>query len=622
MKGTQHPVHRMAEKLRSLLQRAETWISGGYPPDPASPQSAPSSPPLPVRTLSEHEVTSMKIKQFLEERKFDQCVNLIRQKPHDYLAACLEKMPFLAMNRMVPDSLPVWEALLSRLHTREDRYIPQFPYSACDALVLHIGRVLHECEQKADGAVELRQQCRFVLKKVYMLYEDVLSKVCHSHDQVSSALCSLMRHHSLMGHDASVKTIQERIKEEIDASVQDYREASQQLQEIFQKEAIPLSEGQQHGETPENGRWMDSTSNSTSMVQVQERLYLNQSILCTLQPTKRKGNLSELSGLLLDRINGDKVVLQVFAQMRIREPTLSADEPVEPHLQARLRQLDLAISLLKEIEQELQIAVPRQSTNSSMLDHSDIPVSSVSACSEESTIGLQAKRTSSGVFPDVGSDCDEMRIRSNSVGHPVIRVPSARDHPFGSPHPSRLHCRRCSFSESIRSTESTGSIHGGNLATVRNDVVKDQRRFSSPSGPQGGRTWSNPNLLSQSPPSGSVALLAGVRASIVSPSSQHSLINNVGPFSRSLGNINFAASVSGTLGNRKKPLSWTASPASLVFENGASAVSSGGGGGGRSANVELEMRLFQTQDMVYQLRKRERELMDRYVAHEYSTDVQ
>ena len=596
----------MAEKLRSLIQRAENWITGGYSQDPGS-RSAPSSPPLPVRTLSEYEVTSMKIKQFLEQRKFDHCVNLIRQKPHDYLTACLEKMPFLTMNRMVPDSLPVWEALLSRLHTREDRYIPQFPYSACDTLVLHIGRVLHECEQNPEGTAEQRKQCRFVLKKVYMLYEDVLKKVCHSHDQVSSALCSLVRHHNA-GQDPSTKTIQDQIKEEIDASVHDYQEASHQLQETFEKEALHPLEVSPKGDAPESGCCMDYPCNSTSMAQVQEKLYLNQTILCTLQPTKRKGNLSELSSLLLDQINGDKAVLQVFAQMRMRDPTLSADEPVEPHLRARLHQLDLAINMLKDIEQELQITFPRPINSSVVLDSSDIQVSDASASLEEDSSGIQAKHTSSGVFNDssLDSEVEVPHVRCSSAGHPVGRGLSPREHPFGSPHPSKMYRRRSSYSESIRSIESTG----GNLAIVRNDVAKDQRRLSSPGGVPASLTWSNPNLLCRSQPTGSSngALLAGVRTSLVSPTSQHSSINSLGPHAHSTGNI--AASFSGTPGGRKKLWSWTASPAPLVCENGASAASNGGSG--RSVN-ELEARLSQTQDMVYQLRQRERELMDRYV---------
>ena len=597
MKHAPQKVHGMAEKLRSLI----SWFTpGGYTQNPAT-RSRPSSPPLPVRTLSEHEETSMEIKRLLEQREFDQCVNLIRQKPHDYLTACLEKMPFLAMNRMVPDSLPVWEALLSRLHTREDRYIPQFPYSACDALVLHIGRVLHECEQKADGMAELRLQCRFVLKKVYMLYGEVLGKVCLSHEQVSSALCSLMRHHPLMGHDASVRTIQEQIKEEIDASLHDYQEASRHLQETLQKELVPPSEEPQPGHAAENGRWVDSASSCTSMVHVQERLYLNQSVLCTLQPTKRKGNLNDLSCLLLDRINGDKVVLQVFAQLRMQDTTLSADEPVEPHLQARLYQLELVISLLKDIEQELQITIPRPLSTSAILDPNDVQVSS---CSDEDTVVLQPKRSSSEVFPDVCCDCEEPqqhRRRSISGVHPVIRVASSRDHPFGS-HPSTLQYRQSSFSDGIRSPGSTTSLLGGNLATVRNDVVKDQRRFSNPPAE---RTWSNPNLISDSPPGySSGVMLAGVRPSVVSPSPQHSF--NLGPVSRSMGNISSAMSVNGY---RRKQWSWTGSPPSLVFDtNGASAVSNG-----RCVNAELEMRLYQMQEMVCQLRRRERELMDRCV---------
>jgi hypothetical protein len=548
------------------------------------------------RTLSAYEVTSLKIKQLLEQQRFKECEELIKQKPHDYLTACLEKFPFMTMNRMVPDSLPVWEVLLSRLHTREDGYIPQFPYSSCDNLVIQIGRVLRRCDSNPQSTAELRLQCRRVLKKVYMLYEGVLEKACLFHERVSATLCALAKHRPL-GLDSGAKSLQETIKSEIDASLQDFQEASQQLQEAMQSELMSLPEILQQGGESEgsNSSSLAELDNKTcSMVQIQERLYFNQTVLRTVQPRKRKGNLSELSEMLLERINGDKDALHMIAQMRLDDPTITADEAVEPHLRDCQDQLDLVISMLKDIEHELQI-LPSKSP--AVLDPSDVHVLTVSC--EENT---HSKGNGSGVFSDC-SDTDgdiELRPRSCSSSHPY-RQPLMSEE--GSSTPTNMaSTRKSSFS--VHSADSISSARGGNLVAVRNDVVCDRKRSNTlPSN----RASSNPNLLARphnGMTSGNGSLIAGVRRALFGG------MNAADHRSRSTGNI-----ASNTVIINKRPWIRSGSPGSpMLPENGASAVSTSGSKPLHQLHQELEMKraeVTQLQDVVQHLRLRERELMDR-----------
>ena len=568
----------MAQKLRNLFLRAENWFTGSYITDPGS-KSMPSSPAMSVRNLSQHEVTCLKLKQLLDQGKYEECVELIRQKPHDYLTECLEKFPFLTMNKLVPASLCVWEVLLGRLHQREDRYIPQFPYSACDTLVLQIGRVMHKCETSPQP--ELQNQCRRVLKKVYMLYEDVLTKCFILHEQVSTAICSLSKHCYVSSDGPKEqKSLHETIKMEIEASIQDFQEAVQQLAEVMQNEVLSLPEILSQSDSESDSNALDVTSLPVTMLQIQERLYFNQTVLRTLQPRKRKGDLNTLTEMILLRINGDKDVLHLFAQMRIEDADITASEPVKPHLENRLHQLDLVISSLKDIEEELRITI--KTIGPTILDPNEIHISHIS---DED--GVASKHASSGIFcEDEGSDFEPdvtSRPRSSSCG---VKME------FGVKFK-----RKNSFNGSVHSAESVSSVKGGNLVAIRNDVANDaQGSFSS-----NRKSSSNPNLL-QRVSSGNAVPMAGVRKPTFSP--------NLGHWSRSAGNI-----PQSSVGPGIRKFLRSGSPSSAgVPENGASAVSGLGQKTLQQLQQDLEhkrIELVQAQEVILQLRSRERELIDR-----------
>ena len=354
------------EKVRHMKSRATAWLAARKM---GSTECLNAKPPLETPILSRRpdskthfELTSLKIKQLLEKKKFQKVVELLRELPHDVILKCLESFPFKALNRSVPESFPVWETLLMKLHNSEDGYIPQFPYVACDELVLQISRLLENCEE-SPGDPDLPYSCKRVLKKVYMQYNEVLERLYKEQDRIDHALYSLGLHLPL-GTDHMAISLQRAIVEEVQASLVDYHDALERLQELSQDEAFSLTEAvlESQKETAINGDFPSPDlpfALNPNQLQLQERLYFNQCVLTTLQPSRRMGNLAELLEIMNERIKGDKEVLAVFGSVRQRNDVITDAEPVEPWLRKHQHAVECAIGTLKDIEKELEITIPK-----------------------------------------------------------------------------------------------------------------------------------------------------------------------------------------------------------------------------------------------------------------------
>lgn len=313
--------------------------------------------PQPIQT--NYELTAIKIKQLLEKEQFQKVVDTLRELSRDYVLNCLESFPFIALNKAVPRSFLIWETLLTKLHNSEEGYIPQFPYKACDELVMNIAWMLENSTTE-----DLTHSCKRVLKCVYMQYNEVLEHLYKEHDQVEYALYTLGLH-SPLGTNRSAHTIEQAIREEVYACLEDYRTALERLDDFKQDEIISLPEETRKSSPPvgfdkERESFLDVFSvPSPNQVQLQERLYQNQRVFTTLQPSRRAGNLHQLLELLHERIHGDKEVISIFSRIRKKEPSLKDSLPVQPWLRKYQHALDLAIGTLKEIEKDLEITIPR-----------------------------------------------------------------------------------------------------------------------------------------------------------------------------------------------------------------------------------------------------------------------
>ena len=111
----------------------------------SKPSAQPQLFPHRSDVKSQFELTSIQIRQLLERKKFQKVVEILRELPHSYILKCLESFPFKALNSNVPETFPIWETLLTKLHNSEEGYIPQFPYAACDELVVQIAWQLQLC---------------------------------------------------------------------------------------------------------------------------------------------------------------------------------------------------------------------------------------------------------------------------------------------------------------------------------------------------------------------------------------------------------------------------------------------------------------------------------------------
>ena len=318
---------------------------------------------------TEFEMTSMKFKYLLEKKRFQKVVDTLRDLPHNYILKCLQSFPFKALNHAVPESFPIWETLLTKLHNSEEGYIPQFPYAACDELVLQIAWLLEKSQTNPHKLNDLIQSCKRVLKRVYMQYNEVLKYLYKEHNKVEHALYTLSLHLPL-GTDAHTAiSLQQAIKEEVQACIDDYSDSIERLDEVLNNEVLSLSElltadpasGTSSEDENDRGLIMKISefplAPNPNQVQLQERLYQNQCVLTNLQPSRRGDNLSELLEFLKERVRGDKEVLAIFGSIRRRNEAISDSEPVEPWLKKQQHAIECVIGTIKEIEKKLEIRV-------------------------------------------------------------------------------------------------------------------------------------------------------------------------------------------------------------------------------------------------------------------------
>ena len=297
-----------------------------------------------AESRTEFELTSIRIHQCIEKRKYQEVVDILRGLQKQYLLKCLESLPFKILNQTVPDSFLIWETLFVKINNFEEGSItPKVPYTACYDLVIKIGEILAYLNRHHD--LSLYTQCRRVLKCVYMHYLDIMDDLIKDNERISRALYSLTLHIPL-GTDSSAKTLQESIHEEVYASLIDFNDSLERLEDLPQHNIIVRSVSKRNGYQPRN---------NCSQRELQERLHCNNCILHTVLPTKRKDNLSQLLEMLNSRIQGDKDVLTIFGSLRQRHEAISDCEPVEPHLRHHQHSIECTITLLKEIQNELAI---------------------------------------------------------------------------------------------------------------------------------------------------------------------------------------------------------------------------------------------------------------------------
>ena len=316
-----------------------------------------------TKSKTEFELTSLHIHQLLDKKKYQKIVDLLRELSYTHILQCLESFPFKALNKAIPESFPVWETLLTKLHNSEEGYIPQFPYAACDELVIRVAHILAYMEHDTHQNEQLYLQCRRVLKKVYMQYHDVLEHLMKENERLSKALYAMTLHIPL-GTDIYAVSLQQAIRDEVSASLVDFRDAIERLEELF-TDPIPLSfEIVPH----KNSNGYSSGAHSLTQIQIQERLYSNQCTLGCMNPVRRKDNLSQLLEMLNARIHGDKEILAIFADLRNHIPHITEKESVEPWLRRYQHSIECAITLFREIEDELAINSPSTSPEKEELE--------------------------------------------------------------------------------------------------------------------------------------------------------------------------------------------------------------------------------------------------------------
>lgn len=314
---------------------------------------------------SQYSATSLKIRKLVDSKQYQDVINLLRDHTSDYLSHCLSTLPFKTLNQGVPETLPIWETLLTKLHRNEDGYLPCFPYAACDELVFQISYVLEVHKGNPDGDPSTIATCKRVLKKVYMVYGDILECLYVQHSRMERAIHTLSLHLPL-GMDHNAMSLLNTIRTEVVACLQDFHEAEERLGELTKNEQVSLLDILEQGmeknvDLPEIAAIPLGLTHSQCLnqLQLQERLYFNQCVRTALQPNRRRNNLAQLTEMLNNRIMGDKEVLALYGNVRQRYHQITDEEPVILWLKKHQHALECTISVLKDIEKDLSINTRR-----------------------------------------------------------------------------------------------------------------------------------------------------------------------------------------------------------------------------------------------------------------------
>ena len=298
---------------------------------------------------SPYEATSEKIQLLLNIGDIRTAVAVLSTMQAEYLLKCIPTFPMKIMKRFLPKTLPVWEVVLDKINDLEDDSIPQYVYGAYDGLVLHCAyKILHLQAAPMENSTAELTAINQLLRKVYLQYPEVIERFLGLREQTGSAIHCLMQHFPLQ-LETAVVSLQEAIRDEISSSVLDFQESLKNLSSLTAQEKFSFPEMMMERQLPQERDSSPPPTSPLSQIQMQERLYFNQAVLRTIQPTRRNGNLAVLSEMLMHRIQGDKEVLSLFGILR-KELEVGDDVSVEACLKQHQQALDLAIISLRKIK--------------------------------------------------------------------------------------------------------------------------------------------------------------------------------------------------------------------------------------------------------------------------------
>ena len=508
-----------------------------------------------VDSRPDSEIISMRVHHLLEKKKYQKVIELLREHPHTHILACLESFPFKLLNKSIPQSFSIWETLLTKVHGNEEGYIPQFPYAACDELVIRIAHLLAYLEREnCQQDDQLFMQCRRLLKKVYLHYHDIVNNLMKENERLSKALYSMTLHIPLGLDPATAVSLQQSIKKEVSDCLDDLGETHLRLDELslenshIHVEVTPLCE------QIKNESSSLPISRSLTQRQVQERLYSNQCVLGVVNPIRCRDNLPQLIEMLSTRIAGDKEVLSIFATLRHQIPQITDNEPIEPRLRKYQHSVECAITLLREIEDELAIKSSDSGSPASEKDNQELHQAKPPSLTSSPPPPVLVTQSSASLDRQRFSEGDEVspkpikKHRMSSLKSNVIRPNSA-----------------VTLESSSKLSQSTQSIN----KTTANALEESSSVQDIPFATDG--HLDQPKLP-----------MAGMK-------------KRFGPLRRSLrSSMRRLSSSTGSVSFKRKKMYRT------------------GSNGGEEVLEDTKKELLEAQETIQSLRKRERELTDRY----------
>ncbi|RWS23419.1 uncharacterized protein B4U80_09462, partial [Leptotrombidium deliense] len=261
--------------------------------------------------------------------QFKEASNFIRRLNNTTFRSIIHGLPIDAFIEKIPTSLPVIEALYSKVFvTSNDESNISTQLLRPQIVVMHLvkmfalqGNHFKGCENGIANNDEVFDSNHPVIissKNVIALSEPNVKKELYARKKAIDRAIEGMGHHGLVGtSDDTLLNLHDALKIEFDRVIQCYKTAAQKLEELSL--AAPrkqtLTRSVSRGPAPTKASHQRQLSLNEQ--QIEERLIKNKTLLNAVEPCViTHYSLQILLGILQQRVEFDKEVLFQFTQLR------------------------------------------------------------------------------------------------------------------------------------------------------------------------------------------------------------------------------------------------------------------------------------------------------------------
>ncbi|CAH1784005.1 unnamed protein product [Owenia fusiformis] len=324
--------------MQSLMWKNKHWILAP-PVEQNKMQTEEINPDLAIR----------KVALLFEGKKFEECASLLNKLRPEVVYDIIKHLPNAGFIEAIPQTLSIIEALCLKVYCKDSRFPTKSlpPDKIISKLVEWFARI-----DDASLPVNLNQDhfmpaCRNVVSVLVNVDPRVRNRLHRRSKSFVSSLEGLGNHALVDTSEKKLMNLHDALKIEFEKTVSQYKGALGKLEELRLSNKIPVSSSVNKGPAPSvasHQRMMQM-----SLIDIQERIFKNKSLLNVIEPAITNQYLTSLLIILEQRIDADKAVLNNYNVLRKEIPSMPHNPIVAPTFQQFSQGYQRMLDLIQDV---------------------------------------------------------------------------------------------------------------------------------------------------------------------------------------------------------------------------------------------------------------------------------